>query len=179
MDLKRSIQGFVGFYNPCCSNMRRWCSVGTMRMGYKLDHLLRQNGNWKKPSTTSTTNSKIPKLPKFMKSPLKKKKTFKKHPLHNKKTKVTCHCASGFFCSSSPARCDSQYPGTSAWRDNLQEGGRHWWWGIRRMFPNSNFLRPKKRKVECFTRENKKNGVDEFRFQESKHKEKKHGCSNE
>ena len=145
MDLKQSIQGFVGFYNPCCSNMRRWCSVGTVRMGYKLDHLLRQNGNWKKPSTTSTTNSKIPKLPKFMKSPLKNK-TFKKHPLHNKKTKVTCHCAPGFFCSSSPARILFPIPRHLGLKG--QPAGTRTSLVVRdpQMFPNSNFLKPKKTK---------------------------------
>ena len=97
MDLKRSIQGFVGFYNPCCSNMRRWCSVGTMRMGYKLDHLLRQNGNWKKPSTTSTTNSKIPKLPKFMKSPFKKKKLSKNTRYTTKKQRSPVTVLLDFF----------------------------------------------------------------------------------
>lgn len=97
MDLKRSIQGFVGFYNPCCSNMRRWCSVGTVRMGYKLDHLLRQNGNWEKPSTTSTTNSKIPKLPKFMKSPLKKTKLSKNTRYTTKKNGHLSLCSGNFF----------------------------------------------------------------------------------
>lgn len=96
----------------------------------------------------------------------KKKKNFQKTPAtQQKKQMVTCHCAPGFFCSSSPARCDSQFPGTSAWRDNLQEGGRHWWWGIRRCCQTLIFWNPKNEKGECcwladpkhvFTRENKK-----------------------
>ena len=62
-----------------------------------------------------------------------------------------------------------------------RQGGRHWCWGIRGCFQNLIFWNPKNEKGECcwladpkhvFTRKIKK-GVDEFRFQESKHKETK------
>lgn len=145
MDLKRSIQGFVGFYNPCCSNMRRWCSVGTVRMGYKLDHLLRQNGNWKKPSTTSTTNSKIPKLPKFMKSPLKKK-NFQKTPATQQKNKGHLSLCSWIFLFIFPSSVWFPIPLHLGLKG--QPAGRWTSLVVRdpQMLPNSIFLKPKKRK---------------------------------
>lgn len=170
--------------------MRRWCSVGTVRMGYKLDHLLRQNGNWKKPSTTSTTNSKIPKLPKFMKSPFKKNNFQKTPPTQqkNKRSPVTVlldffvHLPSSVWFPISPA---PRLEGTTCRKVGHVTGGE----GSRRCFQTLIFWNPKKRKGWVLLTSKirnmflpgkiKKTVLMNFDSKSQNIKKNKRGCSNE